>query len=66
MEDMYVVKAKCVVFDGLAWMKKICVYFTVLEMNDKTLLLLSLTQITALIISGNCVVDICLSEKQKL
>lgn len=64
---MYVVKAKCVVFDGLAWMKKISVYFTVLEMNDKTLLLLSMTQITALINSGNyVVVDICLSEKQKL
>lgn len=64
---MYVVKAKCVVFDGLARMKKISVYFTVLEMNDKTLLLLSLTQITALINSGNyVVVDICLSEKQKL
>lgn len=28
MEDMYVVKAKCVVFDGLAWMKKICVYYS--------------------------------------
>lgn len=64
---MYAVKAKCVVFDGLAWMKKISVYFTVLEMNDKTLLLLSLTKITALINSGNyVVVNICLSEKQKL
>lgn len=64
---MYIVKAKCVVFDGLAWMKKISVYFTVLEMNNKTLLLLYLTQITALINSVNyVVVDICLSEKQKL
>lgn len=31
---MFVVKAKCVVFDGLAWMKRISAYFTVVVMND--------------------------------
>lgn len=67
MEDMYVVKAKCVVFDGLTWMKRISAYFTVVVMNDKTLLLLPLTRVTVLIKSGNYVgVDISLSEKQKL
>lgn len=43
MEDMYAVKAKCVMFDGLARMKRIYTYFTVVVMNDKTLLLLPLT-----------------------
>lgn len=36
MEDMYVVKAKRVVFDGLTWMKRISAYFTVVVMNDNT------------------------------
>lgn len=39
----------CALFDGLAWMKRISAYFTVVVMNDKTLLLLPLTWVTVLI-----------------
>lgn len=42
IENIHAVKAKCVVFDGLARLKRIYTYFTVVIMNDEILLLLPL------------------------